>query len=176
MPSNPREQHIAAFSELIAAHRSRVFGYIYAMLHNMTDAEDVYQQTTLLMWEKFGEFQPGTDFGSWALKIAYYTIKNFQRTQSRKRVFFSEAVMEKVADSYRAIDERHANERMEALVACVQRLSSKQQQLLSMRYADGTSLKTIAQREGKSEAAMSMMFGRIRKLLFRCIKLRLAGT
>ena len=35
MPA-PDEQEVAVFSELIAVHRSRVFGYIYAMLHNMS--------------------------------------------------------------------------------------------------------------------------------------------
>src|SRR5689334_25139454 len=107
------EREIAAFSELVSAHRSRVFGYIYAMLHNMSDAEDIYQQTTLLMWQKFADFQPGTDFGSWALRIAYYNIKNFQRSTRRHHVFFSDDVMEKVLHSYELHTVRDAEDRLD---------------------------------------------------------------
>ena len=168
------EQEIAAFSELVAANRSRVFGYIYAMLHNMSDAEDVYQQTTVLMWQKFAEFQPGTSFGSWSLKIAYYTIKNFQRSQSRKHVFFSDVVMEKVANSYRAIDEERSSERLQAMIDCVKRLPEKHQHILRLHYGENAPISQIAQWQGKSRAAVSMILSRLRRSLFECINSRLA--
>lgn len=168
------EEKIAAFSDLVAAHRSRVFGYIYAMLHNLADAEDIYQQTTVLMWQKFDEFQPGTDFGSWALRIAYFNIKNFQRTQARRHVFFSDQVMEKVADSYERADADQAEERVEALVHCVRRLPTQHQQLLKQRYADNAPIKRLAETEGKSEAAMAMLLSRLRKALFRCVRSKMA--
>lgn len=170
------EEKIAAFSDLVAAHRGRVFGYIYAMLHNLADAEDIYQQTTVLLWQKFDEFEPGTDFGSWALKIAYFNIKNFQRTQSRRHVFFSDQVMEKVADSYRRTAADQAEERIEALVQCVRRLPTHHQQLLKLRYADNAPVKQLAEHEGKSEAAMAMLFSRLRKGLFRCVRTKMAHS
>lgn len=170
-----RDEHeIAAFSDLLAASRSRVFGYIYAMLHNMSDAEDVYQQTTVLLWEKFGEYQQGTEFTSWALKIAYFNIKNFQRSKNRTRVFFSEAVMEKVADSFLAGSDQEADERTEALAGCLAKLSDDQQTLLRQRYADGTSVKQLAQQENKTEAALSMVLTRLRKSLLKCIQTQMA--
>lgn len=168
------EQQIATFSELVAAHRGRVFGYIYAMLHNLADAEDIYQQTTVLMWQKFNEFEPGTDFGSWALKIAYFNIKNFQRTKSRRHVFFSDEVMEKVAESYRRAEGDRDEDRVEALVDCVRRLPEHHQLLLKRRYSDDAPVKHLAESEGKSEAAMAMMLSRLRKALFRCVRSRMA--
>lgn len=171
---DPSEEQIIAFSELVAAHRSRVFGYIYAMLMNMTDAEDVYQQTTVLMWEKFEEFQPGTEFGSWAIKIAYFNVKNFKRRQSSRRMLFSDAVMEKVADSYDRLGGGGEEDRLEALSECVAKLSAKQQNLLKLRYSENLAVKQLASLEGKSEASVSMMLGRLRRTLFHCINSKLA--
>lgn len=168
--TDQNEQQIAVFSELIAESRSRVFGYIYAMLHNMSDAEDVYQQTTVVLWEKFDEFKPETSFCSWALKIAYYNIKNFRRSQGRTRLFFSDSVMEKVADSYQAIENKQSSEKTDALVTCLKRLSEKQQQLLKQRYAESTSIEQLAKLESKSAAAISMVLVRLRKSLLRCIE------
>jgi len=168
--SAANEQEIAAFSDLVAAHRSRVFGYIYAMLHNMSDAEDIYQQTTFLMWRKFSDFQPGTDFGSWALKIAYLNIKNFQRSAMRSHVFFSDEVMRKVLDCYESQTTRGADDRLDALGKCVQRLSKRNQHLLRQRYAESMSIRDLAIDEGKTEAAMAMLLSRLRKTIFRCIE------
>ena len=167
------EQEIAAFSELVAAHRSRVFGYIYAMLHNMSDAEDIYQQTTLLMWQKFNDFEPGTDFGSWALTIAYYNIKNFQRSAQRRHVFFSEEVMEKVAHCYESYDSKVGEERLDALGECVRRLSDRHQHILRQRYTESIPIRELANSEGKSEAAMTMLLSRLRKTIFHCVQARL---
>lgn len=168
------EEKIAAFSELVAIHRGQIFGYIYAMLHNLADAEDLYQQTTVMIWQKFDEFEPGTDFGRWALKIAYYNIKNFQRSQSRRHVFFSDQVMEKVVESYSRIGSDQAEDRVEALVQCVERLPQHHQQLLKQRYSSNTTLKQLAESEGKSEAAIAMLLSRLRKSLFRCVRSKMA--
>jgi RNA polymerase sigma-70 factor, ECF subfamily len=175
MPA-PDEQEVAVFSELIAVHRSRVFGYIYAMLHNMSDAEDIYQQTTLLMWQKLDEFEPGTDFGSWALKIAYYNIKNFQRSAQRRHVFFSDEVMENVAHCYESSVAKMAEDRLDALGDCVRHLSERHQRILRQRYAESISIREIASCEGKSEAAMAMLLSRLRKTVFRCVQARLVPT
>ena len=172
--SGPTEQRIAVFSDLVAENRGRVFGYIYAMLHNMADAEDIYQQTTVLMWQKFDEFQPETNFGSWALKIAYFTIKNFQRSQQRNRVFFRDSVMEKVAGSYRALDEGQSSERVDALIACVKRLPESHQRILRMHYVENAPIQQIAERQGRSRAAVSMVLSRLRRVLFQCIRSKLA--
>lgn len=164
------EQEIAAFSDLVSGHRSRVFGYIYSMLHNMSDAEDIYQQTTLLMWQKFDEFEPNTDFCGWALRIAYYNIKNFQRTARRHHAFFSDEVMTRVAKCYESQSARHAEERLDALSHCVRRLPERHQHILRQRYTDGTSIRVLAEREGKTEAAMTMLLSRLRKTIFHCVQ------
>jgi RNA polymerase sigma-70 factor (ECF subfamily) len=171
MPA-PNEQEVAVFSELIAAHRSRVFGYIYAMLHNMSDAEDIYQQTTLLLWQKFDEFEPDTDFCGWALKIAYYNIKNFQRTARRRHAFFSDEVMTRVAQCYESQSTRRAEDRLDALSHCVRRLPERHQNLLRQRYTDGVSIRDLAEREGKTEAAITMLLSRLRKTVFQCVQAR----
>src|SRR5690606_22678746 len=110
----------------------------------------------------------------WALKIAYFNIKNFQRTQRRRHVFFSDQVMEKVADSYRRSGADQAEERVEALVQCVRRLPTHHQQLLKQRYSDNEPVKHLAEHEGKSEAAMAMLLSRLRKALFRCVRAKMA--
>ena len=49
------------FAQLLAEHQTRLFGYIYAIIPNMTDAEDVYQDTVLTLWQRFNDYQVGTN-------------------------------------------------------------------------------------------------------------------
>jgi RNA polymerase sigma-70 factor (ECF subfamily) len=174
--SHSDEHQIVAFSDLLAESRSRVFGYIYAMLHNMSDAEDVYQQTTVLLWQKFAEYEPGTEFTSWAMQVAYFNIKNHQRSLGRSRVFFSDAVMEKVASSYLTGPAAEADDRTEALIGCLRELSEDHQLLLRARYAEGESMKQLAAKENKTEAAVSMVLTRLRRSLMKCIETKVSAA
>src|SRR5262245_17796548 len=81
------------FSELLRSGRSRVFGYLLALVQNLADAEDLYQQTALLLWEKFDQYQKGTDFGTWATTVDHFTALNFLRRQTRRRQLFGEAAL-----------------------------------------------------------------------------------
>ena len=75
------------FVSLVRLYTSQVLAYINALLLNRNDAEDLFQETCLVLWQKFDEFQPGTNFLAWALRIADYKVMNFQTTQSRRVAF-----------------------------------------------------------------------------------------
>ena len=52
---------------LMTRHQRQIFGYIYTLVPNRADAEDILQETSLVICEKFDEFKEGTDFVAWAL-------------------------------------------------------------------------------------------------------------
>jgi RNA polymerase sigma-70 factor (ECF subfamily) len=49
------------FIRLLSLHTSSIYTYIRVLIPNRTDAEDVFQETSRTLWEKFDEYQPGTD-------------------------------------------------------------------------------------------------------------------
>ena len=65
-PAELRRSGIGTFLQ----HQDRVYGYIVLMLPNRHDAEDVFQQTSLILWQKWDQFDPEQDFLSWACGIA----------------------------------------------------------------------------------------------------------
>lgn len=165
---------ILTFSSLLLQNRSRLFGYIYSMLHNWADAEDVYQQTTVLLWEKFDEFETGSDFARWALKVAYFNVKNFQRVQGSRQRYFQGAVMEKLIDSFEETGNSPAEDRLLALIACIKKLSAKKRAILNQRYFEDLPVKELAESVGLQEGAMHTALSRIRKALFQCVNSRLS--
>jgi RNA polymerase sigma-70 factor, ECF subfamily len=71
------------FSELFREHFRQIFGYIYTLLRNCTEAEDVAQLTSLALWKKFDEYRLGTSFIAWACRVARFEALAFLRQQRR---------------------------------------------------------------------------------------------
>lgn len=55
---------------LMTRHQRQIFAYIYTLVPDRHDAEDLLQETSLVICEKFDEFRPGSDFVAWACQIA----------------------------------------------------------------------------------------------------------
>ncbi|HEX6963380.1 MAG TPA: sigma-70 family RNA polymerase sigma factor [Lacipirellula sp.] len=171
MPNDTRDP--LEFSELLRLSRSRVFGHLLALVQNLADAEDLYQQTALLLWEKFDEYERGTDFGSWASTVAHFTALNFLRRQSRRRVLFSKAAIDRLLKIQSELRTSDCCARSEALVNCLKGLSDRDRRLLRLRYEADHSMSEIAERESSSVGAMYTALSRIRKALIACIERRM---
>ncbi len=70
-------QRTAEFVRLYTAHSRRIYTYLLTLLPQRADAEDVFQEVGTLLWEKFCDFTPGTNFAAWACKIAQFQAIKF---------------------------------------------------------------------------------------------------
>src|SRR5690242_1077981 len=52
-------QRSADFLDLLQRHRSQLFSYILSLVNNLSDSEDLFQQTSLVLWQNFSKFEPG---------------------------------------------------------------------------------------------------------------------
>ena len=162
------------FTDLLGSTRGRVFGHLLALVQNLADAEDLYQQTALLLWEKFDQYQRGTDFGAWAVTIAHYQALNFLRRQSRRKTLFSDAALARLAAVQLEIKSSEFSARTEALSSCLEALPAKSKRVLRLRYQGDQSLQEIADKERRSVGAVYTAISRIRKALMSCIERRVA--
>jgi RNA polymerase sigma-70 factor (ECF subfamily) len=172
-PSADDKRDPLEFSELLRLSRSRVFGYLLALVQNLADAEDLYQQTALLLWEKFEQYEPGTDFGNWASTVAHFTALNFLRRHARRRVLFSEAAMARLFKVEGELKTTDCSARAEALGNCLKRLPDREQRLLQLRYGGDRSIQEIAEQESRTVGSLYTALSRIRKSLVECIERRL---
>jgi RNA polymerase sigma-70 factor (ECF subfamily) len=64
-----RGRDVAAFEELVARYRSKVYGLALRMMKDPGDAEEVLQETFLSAWQNLPSFRGESAFGSWAFRI-----------------------------------------------------------------------------------------------------------
>jgi RNA polymerase sigma-70 factor (ECF subfamily) len=172
MSSEGRQQQ---FLKLLDEHQARLFAFMYARVLNMADAEDLYQQVAMVLWQKFDQFQPGTDFGSWAVRVADFTIKNFLRGRRRGKVLFSDDVTQRIIDQQTTFTQDQSAARVDALGRCLKRLTDTDRQLVELCYGSDRAIKDIARAEGRSAGAIYTALCRIRQVLLACIERTIAA-
>jgi len=161
------------FLRLYRTNERRIYGFILSLVPDWSEADDLMQETTMVMWSKFDTFEIGTDFAAWAICIARYQIMNYRKKKRNQRVQFSDEVLE-------AIDGRvvSAAEEMDALRdalrICLKKLSERDRQLIRLRYEPDASTKSVAERVGRRIDAVYKALNRIHVQLLYCIRHRLA--
>src|SRR6516164_621897 len=56
------------------------------LLGNLTEAEDIVQETYLLAWKSFERFEPGTNCRAWLFTIMFNAVRHYRRRWFDRRV------------------------------------------------------------------------------------------
>jgi RNA polymerase sigma-70 factor (ECF subfamily) len=158
---------------LLTQHQRRIFSYIYTLVPNRYDAEDLLQETSQIICEKFDQFESGTDFAAWACQIAYWRIRYARQKFARSKVVFDQDVLDAVAHTESRMTEE-LDERHEALAHCLAKLHPRDRELVLTRYEPGGGVKEAAERSHRTLEAAYKALTRIRKLLLDCVTNQLA--
>jgi RNA polymerase sigma-70 factor, ECF subfamily len=165
----PPEDRTAEFLRLWNAGSRQVYSFILSILPNWADADDAFQETGKVLWDKFGEFRPGSNFMAWACRIAFLSTMELRRRKRRGPRLFSDAFAEAVERGFvqqaEALDARQV-----ALAECMEKLSPRDRDLLRVRYEEGATTASAAARVGRSINAAYKAINRIHEALFHCIE------
>ena len=172
--ANDDAARYSEFLQLFSLHQKWILGHIYHMLHNHHDADDVFQKTSLVLWQKFSDFEPGTDFRAWACQIAFYQTRNFLRTSARDRHRFNDALLELLTEE-RESEDHELEMRCEALQRCLDQLKEKDQSLVKEVYESDRSIRELAEQLGKAAQTLYNRLNAVRRRLHACIDERLKG-
>lgn len=168
------DQRYKDFLQLIVENKGRIFGYILTLVPNRAAAEDIMQEVTLVMWEKFQQFEMGTNFWAWSCKIVYYKVIGYRSSVSNCPVLFSDEVFSSLAEQYEQTayqsDKHRDNDRMEALETCLKRLSKRDSQIIQLRYLEKQPITSMAKTFGWSCSMMYKLMSKIHYLLKECIE------
>lgn len=163
------EKKETQFFKLYIQSQKPIFNYILMMVPNLSDAEDILQEVSALMWSKFDEFVKGTNFTSWGIQIAYYNILQFYRKHKRAALQFDEALLAQL-HSYTPVLLGDEDDQVFALRKCIERLDDRDQKLIRMRYEESRAPAEIAQSVNRSVDAVYKAISRIHNYLLLCVR------
>lgn len=160
------------FAQEIARVKHALRGYIFSLLTDYAATEEVFQDTILVLWEKRGDFSPGTNFRAWALSVARFKILTRRRNAQREmKIAFSDALF----DRLEAESEKQASlseERLDALHLCIEQLTPADVELLRRKYFFQENITKFSRETNKNANTFHKALSRIRMRLKICIDKR----
>ena len=137
---NETNKNQERFLKMLMHNDRNIYAYILSMVPNVSDADDIMQETAVVMWRKFDSFDPDTSALAWGLTIAKYNVLNYYKKQGNSKLCFSDNLLSSIEKKVeKAMPEMEEN--LDVLKQCVKKLDSNQRHLLQLRYDQKMTLK-----------------------------------
>ena len=147
--------------------------FLFSVMRNHSEADDLFQEVAMILWNKFDAYDPSRSFTAWAIGIAKFEVLKRKQTFARSRLVFSDEAVAALALAANE-DAEAADERQGHLAECLKKLPSRERLLVDMRFEQKKLLSEIATATEKSTAAVEMMMVRVRRWLRDCVEKSLA--
>ncbi len=157
------------FLKLLIPGQKRIFSYIVRLIPNYADAEDVMQEVVELLWKKFSEFKPDTDFLAWALVIARYKVYEYYKENKRSKQRLSNETV-RILEKEAQLQDKQEDFRIDAIKKCVLKLNSSDYKIVKLRYELNEKVTNIAVQYGCSVQSIYNNLTRIHDALMLCVK------
>lgn len=161
------------FLRLFTTHEAAVRAYVRRLVPLRADADDVMQDVSVVLWDKFESFREGGDFRAWAFGVARFEVLAWLRDRARDRLVLDEDVALKIAEES-ARDESSLQRQREALDDCMAKVPSKHRDLLMQAYQPEACIQEVALSSGRSVPGFYQWLHRMRWKLLDCIRRALA--
>lgn len=142
-----RQTNLRHYAQFVREHEANILTYVYRMIGNKEDAEDITQSALLQAWETWNRVDPELSGGyvKWCYRIARNLAIDLMR--KRKPRTADDEEMERAADLRVLKPEDVYEHRVQSneVRECIQALNEKYREVLVLRYQEDMSYEKIAE-------------------------------
>lgn len=160
----------ADYIRLLMENQVKVVNYIQMLVQDFHDAEDIFQESAAIAWEKFDTYELGTNFAAWMVAIARNRILYYWEKRKRSVVHYSSDTLESIESHVLRKSTKDTLERLHIMKDCVEKLSPRDRELIQMRYASQTTVKKLAEQLERSVYGLYSSLSRVHVLLVECVR------
>lgn len=169
------DDSLKSLSAQFLAKRHVLMAYIYGLLRDPSQTEDILQE----VWIKLAEAsESGVEIReplAWCRGVAKNLVREYWRKQRNTRVVLDEELSELVDRAFHEQDFEAWNSRRLALENCIRALPRQSKEILRLTYLTGLSSAEVAQRLKKTGASILMILSRLRRTLAQCVEKKLVS-
>lgn len=163
------------FLSLFLRSEREVFRYVAALVPNIADAEDIVQQTALVLWEKFDAYDPSQPFTPWACRFALNKARQWIERRQRWQALLQGGLAEELAQRREEL-QPELEVRLRHLEGCIRKLPEDQRSIVEDYYYHRTEIEKVAESSGRTVEATYKALQRIRNALQICLETAAKGA
>ena len=157
------------FLRVFIANEREIFRYVVSLVPPTADAQEIVQQTAVVLWEKFDQYDASRPFAPWACRFALNIARQWMGRQQRWNVLLDSGLAKELTDRREHLRPEF-DARLGYLDSCLQKLPEKQRLLIEGYYFKQLSIETVAQQGGRTVDAVYKALQRIRRQLRECVE------
>lgn len=157
------------FLSLFLRSEKEIYRYVAVLVPNISDAEDIVQQTALALWAKFDAYDPAQPFTPWACRFALNKARQWIERHQRWRALLERGLGEELEQRREEL-RPELELRLRHLQTCLEKLPQDQRSLVEDYYHRRTGIDELADNSGRTVAATYKALQRIRQALQLCIE------
>ncbi len=169
-----QNDHHQQVLQLFVRNQTRIKGFVVSLLGDFGLADDVVQETFLIVQQKSEEFAAGSNFLGWAFQIARFQVMKAQSQHKRASNHFSDAVLESLAAS--APERPFDDDKLVALPDCLSKLAPQARRVVDLFYTHEHKPQEIARIIEWTPSAVRVALSRARRFVRECIDEQLRGV
>ena len=167
-----------AFESVVVRFEGPLRSWLAVQSPPGVDVDEIAQRSFIAAYSRLEDYQPGTDFAAWLFTIARYQLRT-ETTRLRRladyHTRYAPDLLQKELNRREAELPELQQERMEHLKKCLDSLGDHVRCFITWRYDEGIPLEQMAERTGRSVAAIKKQLWQLRRKLQRCVELRMAS-
>ncbi len=149
-------------------------GFVLSLLGDFSVVDDVVQETFLMVTQKAGDFERGTNFRAWVWKIARFKSLQMRDKLSATRRMLSVEAVEALC-AHEISEEGFVEAALRHLEPCLEGLGAKARLAVGLRYQQAHRPPEIARHMGWTTEAVHVALARARVALRDCVTRRMAA-
>lgn len=165
---------------LFLSQQFRLMDYIGGLVRQVHDAEDLFQEVSLVILGKEDDPTVPTDpavFAAWCRGVARNHVLHYWRARGRSRIHLDERIAELADLAFAEAEDANDDPVLDtahrlALSGCLEQIDGIGRDVLEARYVAGRTCEDIAQGMGKAAGGVRMLLMRLRDRLRQCIENR----
>ena len=145
-----KNDDVKAFDQLFADYGKRLYHFAYGYLKSREDAEGLVQEVFLKIWKNRENLNPDLSFKAYLFKIAYHFILEYFEKSNRQKAYQYQLLEEAIEFTDETNERLNYQILLEKVEILIQKLPSRQKEILLKRKKEGIPVKEIAEQLGIS--------------------------
>ena len=164
------------FMRLLLQHENALRAFARSLLPNWDAVDDVFQDASVIMWQKLVQLNTKEGFLPWGKVIIRLHCYRYHDREKKAGAVFSNELIAFLADESENSDDAEFSRRHLALISCMESLQQEQRELVLAPYLGHGRVKELAEISNTSANSLYKKIGRLRERLRNCIETRLNSS